>query len=212
MTIPQSPDPAPAPLPSDPAPLPPDTGSTVDRRTGRTAMAAVVVFVGGYLVISTLGGQLPAALSGFIGNGMFVPGLLVSQFVFALIVVIVGLVGAVGSGVGKLIGSLVVVVGSVVILALTTMRLNGALRTGPEAMFFFANPWLMTVLLVGVAWLLVRRARLGWLALLGALLLSPVPWALVMAGVDSVLTQLVMLALSAIVGAGILLAGRPWRD
>lgn len=204
MTIPQSPEVAPAPLPTDTVPA-------VERRTGRTAMAAVVVFVGGYLVISTLSGQLPAALSGFIGNGMFVPGLLVSQFVFALIVVIVGLVGAVGSGVGKLIGSLVVV-GSVVILVLTTMRLNGALRTGPEAMFLFANPWFMTVLLVGVAWLLVRRARLGWLALLGALVLSPVPWALVMAGVDSVLTQLLMLALSAIVGAGILLAGRPWRD
>ena len=205
MTIPQPPEAAPAPLPAD-------TVSVVDRRTGRTAMAAVVVFVGGYLVITALGGQLPAALAGFLGSGMFVPVLLVAQFAFALLVVLVGLIGAVGSGVGKSIGSVLVVVGAVAVLAVTTMCLNGALRTGPEAMFSFANPWLMTVLLVGAAWLLVRRARLGWLALLGALLLSPVPWALLMAGVESVLTQLLMLALSAIVGAGILLAGRPWRD
>jgi len=181
-------------------------------RTGRTLVAAALVFVGGYLVISSFSGQLAGVLAGFTGTGPFVSVLLVSQFAFALVVVVAGLVAAVGSGMGKLIGALVIVVGMIAVLALSTLRLTGAVRMGVEAFYTIANPWLMTVLLVGIAWLLVRRARLGWLSLLAVVILSPLPQWLVMAGVDSALIQLTMLAVSALVGAGILAAGRPWRD
>jgi hypothetical protein len=181
-------------------------------RTGRSLVAAALVFVGGYLVIGSFTGQLAGVLAGFVGTGTFVPVLYVAQFAFALVVVITGLAAAVGSGIGKLIGALIVVVGLAVTLAVTTLRLTGDVRMGVEAFYTIANPWLMTVLLVGIAWLLVRRARLGWLSLLAVALLSPVPQWLVLAGVDSVLIQLAMLFLSGIVGAGILAAGRPWRD
>ncbi len=68
------------------------------------------------------------------------------------------------------------------------------------------------MLVVGVAWLLTRRARLGWLSILGTLVLIPVPIALAFANVESGVQQIILFLLAAIVGAGIILAGRPLRD
>ncbi len=197
---------------TDPYPAPPSAPDAAPTRGGRALLAAALVFVGGYLVIAAFSGQLAAALAGFLGAGPAYTVLVVAQFVFAIVVVLTGLVAAPGSGIGKLVGAIVVVVGLAVVLAVSALRLTGALRLGVESFYSITNPWLMTVLLVGIAWLLVRRARLGWLALLGVIVLSPVPQWLVLANVDTGVVQLVMFALSAVVGAAILAAGRPWAD
>jgi|GEM_PF-3077550 hypothetical protein len=201
-------------IPQDPS-VSPDPGygyAPAPRSTGRAWLAGALVFVGGYLVLTSLTGQLANALGGYMATGPIFTVLLVSQLLFALVVVLVGLIAAPGSGAGKAIGAGVVVVGVPIVLAILTLRLNGALRIGAEASFTIANPWLMTVLLVGAAWLAVRGARLGWLALLGVAVLSPVPYFLARFGAEPGLTPLLMLALSALVGLGILVAGRPWRD
>ena len=64
----------------------------------------------------------------------------------------------------------------------------------------------------GVSWLLARGARLGWLSLLATLILIPIPTALQFQAVESGIIQIVMYLLCGIVGAGIILAGRPFRD
>jgi hypothetical protein len=195
-------------------------------RPGRSLAGAIAVFLGGYLLL--------AGFAGFLGQTSLVlfsavagrpgpeyPGgimaLAVLQFVFALIVVVVGLFLGRLSASGALIGAVVVVVGSLLTFAFIGMRLTGLLpfpggRDGIPFQAAFANPWFAIVLFVGVAWLLSRRAGLGWLSLLGTLLLIPVPIALQFGGVESGIIQIVMFLLSGVVGAGIILAGRPFRD
>ncbi|HWR84363.1 MAG TPA: hypothetical protein VN200_00070 [Rhodoglobus sp.] len=179
---------------------------------GRGLAAAITVFLGGYLVIQSLGGQLAAALGGFLGGSAALTALLVSQFVFALLVVVAGLLLAPGRAAAKLIAAAAALVLLVVVLLLISARLTGALRLGPEASYTVANPWFMTVLIVGAAWLLASRARLGWLTLIAAVLLSFPPTLMAIAGVESAVTTIVMLTLSAVVGALIVAVGRPWRS
>jgi len=52
----------------------------------------------------------------------------------------------------------------------------------------------------------------GWLALLGALVLIPLPIGLTSAGVEASIATLVLFGLSGVIGAAIILAGRPLRD
>lgn len=182
------------------------------RRRGRAWLSGALVFVGGYLVLLALTSQLVTQLAGFGAGSPVFTVLLLAQLAFAVAVVVVGLLGTPGPLAGRLVGALVVVVGVPILVAVLTLRISGALRLGAESSFTVGNPWLMTVLLVGAAWLLARGARLGWLALLAVVVLSPVPFWLVTAGADAGVVPLVMYALTALVGAGILLAGRPWRD
>lgn len=195
-------------------------------RPGRTLAAAVAVFLGGYLLLDAYAGQLvvgmASVLSGITGRpAPYLPEtavlLFVSQFLFALIVVVVGLLLAEGSLAGRLVGALLVVVSSIVTLLILSLRISGVSpfpggRDGIPFQAIFANSWFAVVLFVGIAWLLARRAKLGWLALLATLLLIPVPTALWIAGVEAAVVQLVMYLLSGVVGAGIILAGRPFRD
>jgi hypothetical protein len=185
---------------------------TAPRRGGRVWLAGALVFVGGYLVLLSLSSQLVTQLAGF-GSGSPAHTLfLLAQLAFAVVVVVVGLLGAPGHLAGKLLGAAIVVVGVPIVVLFLTVRISGLLRVGPESNFTIGNPWLMTVLLVGAAWLLARGARLGWLSLLGVVILSPIPYWLYAANLDAGFVPLVMFALTGLVGAGILLAGRPWRD
>lgn len=195
-------------------------------RAGRTLAAAIAVFLGGYLLLNAFAGQLvvatSSALSGITGRpSPYLPEtvvlLYVSQFLFALVVVVAGLLLAEGPRTGRLIGAAVVVVTSIVTLLLLALRISGITpfpggRAGIPFQALFNNHWFAIVLFVGFAWLLTRQARLGWLALLATLVLVPIPIALAFAGADAGVTQLVMYLLSGLVGAGIILAGRPWRD
>lgn len=180
-------------------------------RNLRVAFAATLVFLGGYLVIASLTGQLTVTLTGLGPQNPALGVLLVLQFIFALLVVVAGLLVAPGAAAPKAIASAIVVVGIVIALALFAARISGALRL-PRELNFVMNPYVFAVLIIGIAWLIVRRAGLGWLSLIGVVLLAVVAVAMVFAGIDGIVTQLVMLALSAVVGAGIIAAGRPWRD
>lgn len=199
---------------------------TAAARPGRGLAGAIAVYLGGYLLLAGFSGFLGqtslalfSALAGRPGPEYpaAIMALAVLQFLFALVVVVAGLLIGRRSVVGALIGAVVVVVGALLTFLVIGMRLTGLLPFpgGPAGVPFqavFANPWFAIVLFGGVAWLLARRAGLGWLALLGTLLLIPVPIALQFGGVESGVIQIVMFVLSGIVGAGIVLAGRPLRD
>lgn len=192
----------------------------------RGLAGAIAVFLGGYLLLASFSSALNTVsmilFAGIADRGApMLPGgtiaMLVLQFLFAIVVVIAGLLIADGSVAGKLIGAILVVVGSLLTFTFIGLRLNGLLplpggREGIPFQAVFANSWFAVVLFVGVAWLLTRRARLGWLSLLGALVLIPVPIALAFANVESGVQQIILFLLAGIVGAGIILAGRPLRD
>lgn len=203
-----------------------DVAPAAPARSGRALASAIAVFLGGYLLLAGFGGFLGQTSLSLFGTLAGRPSpeypasimvLAVLQFLFAMIVVVVGLFLGRGSSTGAVVGSIVVVVGSILTFAFIGMRLNGLLPFpgGPSGIPFqavFANSWFAIVLFVGIAWLLTRRARVGWLALLGTLVLVPVPIALQFAGVETGIVQIVMYLLSGLVGAGIILAGRPFRD
>jgi hypothetical protein len=220
MTIPQQSTPAVDPHPvadAYPAPV---------TRPGRGLAGAIAVFLGGYLLLAGFSGflgQTSLSLFGMIAGrpGPEYPAsvmvLAVLQFLFAIVVVVAGLLLTNGSPTGKLIGAIVVVAGALLTFAFIGMRLNGLLpfpggQAGIPFQAVFANSWFAIVLFVGIAWLLARRARLGWLTLLGTLVLIPTPIALQFASMESGIILIVMFLLSGIVGAGIILAGRPLRD
>ena len=216
MTIPQQ-----TPLPSPVA----GAGHPV-RRPGRSLASAVAVFLGGYLLLASFASQLGivswSLFAGLVGRGSAeVPPdtalLVVLQFLFAIGVVAAGLLLGDGPTVGRVLGVVVVAVGSLLTFAFVGLWISGAVpfpsgRDGIPFRAVFANTWFAVVLVVGVAWLLTRRARLGWLSLLGTLILIPVPIALQFAGAQGYAINLVMFVLSGLVGAAIILAGRPLRD
>lgn len=205
-------------------PTPPTSDDTV--RPDRSLAGAIAVFLGGYLLLAAFSGSLGtvaamlfAELAG--RGGPQVPGALavlyVLQFGFAIGVVAVGLLLAGRTAIGRLVGIGLVVVGSLATFTVMGLWVNGLLplpggRDGIPFQAVFTNAWFATVLVVGIAWLLARGARLGWLSLLGTLVLIPVPLMLAFANAEAGVIPIVMFLLSAVVGAGIIAAGRPARD
>lgn len=220
MTIPQQPTPAVDPYPVDTA------YSAPVSRPGRGLAGAIAVFLGGYLLLAGFSGFLgQTALSLFAnvaGRGgpeypAAIMALAVLQFVFAMIVVVVGLILAGVSSTGRIVGAIVVVAGCILTFMMIGLWFNSLLpfpggQAGIPFRAVFTNTWFAIVLFGGIAWLLARRARVGWLSLLGTLILIPVPTALTFANVESGIIQIVMYLLAGIVGAVIILAGRPLRD
>jgi hypothetical protein len=217
MTIPQQPQDPATPMPSPIAAWP---------ASGRPLAGAVAMFLGGYLLLASFAGsQLPTVAMNLFSAlvdrpAMVIPesyvALMVLQFVFALAAVLGGIFLVRGPATNTLIAVIVVVGGALLTLAMMGLRLSGFFELRPPASVIFAavftNGWFAVVLVVGVAWLLIRRAGTGWLALLGTLLLVPIPTMLSYSGIDSGITALVMYGLSGIVGATIIAAGRPWQD
>lgn len=182
----------------------------VDAR-GRLLASAIAVFLGGYLLISAVGGQLPIALSGYTGGGPELAVLLLLQLAFAVAVVLTGFFLAPGAVGLKLIASAIVVVGVTITVVILVARINGSISAGIPLLSTLANPYFMTVAVVGAAWLVVRSARLGWLALLATILLIPIPTLMTTMGVTFATAQILILFVAAIVGVGIIAAGRPAR-
>lgn len=192
---------------------PPLETVVVPEQRGRALASAVAVFLGGYLVLSALGGQLVNALAGFSGAGPELAVLFVLQLVFALAVVIGGYFLAPASAGRKLVASAIVVLGVILVIALMITRLTGSLGPigGIPTMITLANPAFMTVLLVGAGWLIVRSARLGWLTLLAAAVLIPIQLIMNLNGIGFAITQIVVLFFALVVGAAVIAAGRPAR-
>ena len=179
----------------------------------RTVAGAISVFLGGYLVTASLTSQLAFFLGGRAQVDPEVIVLLLSQAVFAIAVVVAGLMLVRASVTSRLIAILVVIVAVVVTVIAQSARLNG--DAGPASMpllFTFANPYFMAALGIGAAWLIVRSARLGWLAILATAILIPLPFAFAYAGISGALSQIVLFALSGLILAGIVFAGRPTRE
>ena len=190
-----------------PNPYAEPTSVVVPAARGRALASAVAVFLGGYILVQSLLGQLAPALSGY-GGGAEVLFLLLSQLVFAVIVVIAGYFLAPTTVPRRLVASLIVVVGVIVTIVSQVARLSSGFG-GIASNLTVGNAIFMVALTVGAGWLVVRSARLGWLALLAAVVLIPVPFLFAVNGVAYAISQPISLLLFGIVGTGILLAGRP---
>lgn len=184
--------------------------SSVPEARYRNLASAVAVFLGGYLVLSSLSGVLVNQLAGY-GTQPELVALFLSQLVFAVLVVVLGFFLSNAPLSRKVIASVIVAVAVPLFLVLQAGRLTGSVGGGIPLSITLANPAFMTVLAVGAGWLIVRGAQLGWLALLLAVVLIPLQFVFVMAAVSGVISQIVVLIVSAIVGLVIIAAGRPLR-
>lgn len=173
---------------------------------GAALASAVALYLGGYLVLAALSSQLATALAGFGPGAEYLP-LFGGQFLFALLAVIVGLLLAPAAASRKIIAIVVVLVAVAVTLAATALRLTSGAGGVPLGVTL-ANPYFMTVLSLGAAWLIVRSARLGWLALLLAFVLIPLPFLFSLGGFSIAISQPVLLIITGVVGLVILVAGR----
>lgn len=177
---------------------------------GSAAASAVAVFLGGYILVQSLTSPLASQLAGY-GRTPDVLTLFIGQLVFALVVVIVGFVLAPAPAARKLVASAIVVVGVIVTLVSLVARLTSGVGGIPLGVTL-ANQYFMVAVLVGAGWLIVRFARVGWLALLLTVILIPLPYAFAFAGLAAVPSQMILLVLTGIVGLVILFAGRPGRQ
>lgn len=199
---PEAPPVAPSGLPAAPA----DPGARY-----RNLASAVAVFLGGYLLVLALSGQLASFLTGQFGNRPGFIALLMGQLVFAALVVVAGFFLSTASAGRKLVASAIVAVVVVVELLLQVALLGGVIGGGIALPMTLANPYFMTVVAVGVGWLIVRGAKLGWLALLLAVVLIPLPLAFANGVIDFQFAGVIQLLVSAIVGVVIVAGGRPLR-
>ena len=177
----------------------------------RNLASAIAVFLGGYLLILALSGQLASALTGLFGARPGVIALLMGQLVFAALVVVAGLFLSTASAGRKLVASAIVVVIVVVYLLLEVAYLGGAIGGGIPLSMTLTNPYFMTVVAAGAGWLIVRGAKMGWLALLLAVVLIPLPFAFSNGNIGFEIAQTVLLLVSAVVGVVIVAVGRPLR-
>lgn len=173
---------------------------------GSALASAVALYLGGYILIAALSGQLAASLAGFGGGPEYLP-LFFGQLLFAVVAVIVGLLIAPAAASRKIIAIVVVLVGTAATLSAETARLTSNVGGLPLG-FTLANPYFMTLLVLGIAWLIVRYARLGWLALLLSAVLIPLPYLFSFAGLSVAISQPVLLIVTGVVGLVILAAGR----
>jgi hypothetical protein len=194
--------------------------------TGSPLAGAIAVFLGGYLLLlaftGTRLGTVAANAAWFMVDGPEIElgvneaQLTFAQFLFALAVVVVGLFFSGGSLTRRVIGAAVVVVAALSTLVFIGVLISGAFplpgrEAGTAIQAVFANPWFSVVLSVGFAWLLIRRVSIGWIALLGAVVLLVLPTMFTFNSVESATRSLVLFAVSAIVGAVIIGVGRPLR-
>lgn len=177
---------------------------------GNVLASAVAVYLGGYILVQSLSGQITPILAGYGGGTEYLP-LVLGQLLFALAVVIFGLFLAPASLALKLVASALVVVGSIIMLAVQVARITTGFG-GIPASLTLANAYFVVALFVGAAWLIVRSAWVGWLSLLAAALLIPLPYLFAVNGVPTSISQPVLLVALGIVGAVILIAGRPRRE
>jgi hypothetical protein len=178
----------------------------------RALASAVAVYLGGYLILLAFSSQIALALSSLGNLPPTYTALLLAQLIFAVVVVVVGLFLAPASAGRKVIASAIVVAGVVIALVSVILRVTGGFAgAGVPVSLTVANTTFMTVLAVGAGWLIVRSATAGWLALLLALVLVPLPYVFALSGLESALIQFIALGVAAAIGAVIIWAGRPLR-
>ena len=174
----------------------------------RWLLALVTVSLGGYLLVLSLAGQFVQLFTG-IRIEVSYGALLVLQLLFAVAVVLLGLFFAPASLTRRSIAGAIVAVVVLLTVVLQAVRLTTGLGAASVFIgFTFADAFVMLPLALGAAWLVVRaRPGLAFAALALVMIPALAHWGLLVNGVDSATTQIIMLILGVLVAAGIGWAG-----
>ncbi|KJC65219.1 hypothetical protein SAMN06295879_1550 [Agreia bicolorata] len=176
--------------------------------SNRRLLSLVTTSLGGYLLLSSLTGQVTQVLSGaeYMRNLGFAFGLLLTlNLLFALAVALLGLFFATASLARRGIAAGIVTLAVILIAIFQAVRFSmgfGAATT--FIAFTFADPYVMLPMAFGAAWFVVRyRPALAFVALALVVIVALAHWALLTFGADTATSSLVMLLLGATVTAAI---------
>jgi hypothetical protein len=173
---------------------------TYDARYGASLVA---VLLGTYLLLNANVSQVTMALSGLGGMPPTVTALLVTQLVFAALVLLAGVFMHPATSSRRLVAGAIVLVGLILWTALSGARITGAIRL-PQLSSVVLVPSFAVIVLATAAWLIVReRPGVTYLLLILTLVGGIIPNALVMANVDSGTSQLTAVPIAAVLGMGI---------
>ncbi|KQM59048.1 hypothetical protein [Agreia sp. Leaf210] len=182
----------------------PQTSPPSQTLATRWLLALVTVSLGGYLVVQSLSGQfiqlfLNTRLDASVG------ALLVLQLLFAVAVTVLGFFFAPATVARRSIAAGIAVAAVLLVALFQAVRLTARLgRGGFLLSFTVADVFVMMTLGLGLAWLIVRsRPGLSLVSLALVVVLSLAHWGLLMGGIESATTQIMMLILSAVVVAAI---------
>ena len=203
-------EPDPAPVPSPYAAVDTSRSPRATDHRLRVLLSLVTVSVGAYLATLSLSGQLYTVLLGY-NSTPFLGLYLVLQVLVALAVLSLGWAFA-PTSVPRRALAIGLTFGLVVIsLTIAVVRISGTLRV-PGALllqFTVGNVPFMIVVAVALGWLIVReRSPIAFVFVLLAGVVPVAQYALLLAGAESILTQLLLLLLSAVVLVSIAWMGR----
>jgi hypothetical protein len=170
----------------------------------RWLLSLVTVSLGGYLLVMSLSGQFNQLFTAMQIDISYAV-LLILQLLFAVAVVGLGFFFAPAPLLRRVVAAAIVVGVVLLVVILQAVRLSSGF--GPASVFMgftLADAFVMLTAAFGAAWLVVRRRRgLAFAALALVVILALAHWALLVNGVDSATTQLVMLVLSALIVSAI---------
>ena len=126
---------------------------TYDARYGASLVA---VLLGSYLLLNTSVSQIAVALAGLGAMPQTVTALLVTQLVFAGLVLLAGILIHPATPARRLAAGAVVLVGLILWVVLSGVRVTGAVRLPPLSIVILAPSFVITLLAVA-AWLIVRE-------------------------------------------------------
>jgi hypothetical protein len=173
---------------------------TYDARYGASLVA---VLLGSYLLLNANVSQVALALSGLGGLPANVTALLVTQLVFAGMVLVAGFLIHPATGARRVAAAAIVLVGLILWIVLTSARITGAAQLPALSIVVIAPSFAVTVLATA-GWLIVReRPAATYLLLIVILAGGFIPYAMVMASVDSGTSLLAVTPLAAVLGIGV---------
>jgi hypothetical protein len=173
---------------------------TYDARYGASLVA---VLLGSYLLLHANVSQIALAVSGLGGLPGTVAALLISQLVFAILVLAAGVAIHPTTGARRVAAAAVVVVGLILWVVLSGSRITGALHLPPVSVVVLAPSFAVPVIATA-GWLIVReRPAVTYLLLILILAGGVIPSAFVIAAVDSGTAQLAAAPIAAVFGVGV---------
>jgi hypothetical protein len=169
----------------------------------RYGASLVAVLLGSYLLLTANVSQVVLALTGLGGIPPTVLALLLAQLVFAGIVLLAGVLIHPATPTRRLVAVAIVLVGLILWIVLSGARLTGSVPMPPLSIVILAPSFAVTALATA-AWLIVReRPAASYLLLILTLAGGVIPYAMVMAAVDSGTSLLAITPLAAVLGIGV---------
>lgn len=171
-------------------------------------LAGALGIAGGYILMNTV----PQFTNALMVTTSEVLPFLVMQMIFGFACTVIAYLNAPGKFPSRIVGTVLFVLVAALAVALHAARLfgfGGGLFHGfLGGLFSNYEGWI--VLAGGAGWLIASGARpIGWLILVGALLVAPLRMLLVMQDLHYMTSTIVLNILMLVVAVGILLASKP---